>query len=51
MRPASNDGIFETATEAVVLDVVAAAVGSAGREHAEMRTKRISTESRGITHL
>src|SRR6185436_8861217 len=52
MRPASKDGIFATATGAVVLGGDAAAAGcSAEREHAEKRTTKTSTDSRGIKHL
>jgi len=47
MRDASKDGIFVTAIGAVVV-VAAAAGGSAGREHADTKSRRRRTEIRVI---
>src|SRR5688572_21613688 len=52
MRAVSKDGIFATATGAVVLEPGAAAAGcSAGREHAETPSTRRSKENRAMNHL
>ena len=54
MRGASKDGIFATATGAVEIVVAAGAAAagcSAGREHEDTRSRKISTEVRVMRHL